>query len=313
MPTKHFKLTDFFVDSATEYTGEEITRLHRIVDTQVVGTLQVLGAGVVSLDEDGPNPNSLLVTADGSSVLVGRGMGILEHPELGLVFIYLPTETTPEGLTANGVQNIFVVIEEAADVGDNDTQETAIPRVIASAQTSLTGGLRLGQLTMAGGVLVEGSYQDLRAFTRLDALINTVAALAERVTEAEERLEALEGGDETSTGGIQYGTQLKWSAEDPRTLTTVIEEKIAAALATALDSIEAGGEQESIAETDQMWQILLQVRRELARLAPHVANRIVGAGAVPGLYGTASAGDSTEIDRGGTLPEVPQQRVYDSR
>lgn len=131
-------------------------------------------------------------------------------------------------------------------------------------------------------------------------LIPTLPVLKNRITN---------GGE----GGvsIEYLSQLKYSPSDPRTATTVIEEKIAEALATALDSSEAGGVKQSPTDVDQLTSIVLGLVRGIREVYPDSVRFLSIGAARPGIAGTESSPDTDVYDLGGTLPEDASNRVYD--
>lgn len=123
----------------------------------------------------------------------------------------------------------------------------------------------------------------------------------------------LAGASGGSGSLITMLSQLIYNSADPRNAVTVIEEKLAANLAAAIDAAAAGGVVPSTTETDRIWSWLLAFRGVLGVQAPNLLRLQLGAGAQPGLHGTDSAPMTEQFDEGGTLPAVPEEREYDSR
>jgi len=113
-------------------------------------------------------------------------------------------------------------------------------------------------------------------------------------------------------GGTTYLSQLKYSPADERNAVVVIEELIANLRNEVTDLIEAGGSKEPPVEVDQLWESVLGLMRGMVEVNPS-SMRFLNAGiARPGIYGTPATPDTEQNDRGGTIPEVPEDRVYET-
>jgi hypothetical protein len=122
---------------------------------------------------------------------------------------------------------------------------------------------------------------------------------------------ASSGGEGSGSGDIYLtNSNVKLSPDDPRNafsgLMEIIDEKIAA----VLEAVEAGGQKEAPTETDQLWLNQFGLMRAVREVVPSSLRFVNAASARPGIQGTVSAPDTEQNDKGGTLPEVPQDRNY---
>jgi hypothetical protein len=123
-----------------------------------------------------------------------------------------------------------------------------------------------------------------------------------------ERIRSVVSGEGGSS--ITYLSELKYSIEDPRSATVVVEEKIDAVLAQCKDLIEAGADRSDLSDMDQLWLTVIGMSRAIAELAPNMMRFLNLGMARPGIYGTESAPSTENFDRGGTLPEDDEERNY---
>jgi hypothetical protein len=158
MATKHYAFNTAYTDNQTEYTGAEIARLHKIVDTQLGGAVEAFGAGVLP----DPDTNSLKVTAgDDLSVDIAPGRGFIRHSTYGGAWLVLESVLHLTGLAPDSTLNIFVALDVSSE---NDTRETGAPVVVIQEGDTYDGGLLLAQfVTNADSVVVN----DLRNFVTL--------------------------------------------------------------------------------------------------------------------------------------------------
>lgn len=118
------------------------------------------------------------------------------------------------------------------------------------------------------------------------------------------------GGSGPGGSGTVYWEDNLWSRADPRPVLTVWDEYYQSILNAIQDAFESVGDRSAETENDQMWNLALGIVRALRELNPQALRWLNVSSARPGIQGTTSSGDTEVSDLGGTLPEIPERRVY---
>lgn len=278
-----------------------------------LGNILIYGAGrfsdfpIVSAENPQIGTGLTVRLPNGVYLIEGHAV-VIDNPEPEPYAVI--TDITPA--KPDGVE-VFVRInpDSGALETDADLQFDTFPSSDEDLAT-VKGLLHIGLVTTD---LV--SVTDLAPSTRLGfGIVPSLVNLANQYADHETRLAALEAGG-GGGGGASAAEHLPWQTagigKDTRDTVTVVNQKLAVVLAAAQDAAQSGGEFESPSETDQLWTWLLGVRRVVGIAFPSLLRFLPGGGAQPGLFGTSSAPDTTQHDVGGTLPEVVEEREYDSR
>lgn len=188
MPTSHYGLTETFTENVTPYTGTEIKRVHRILDSQLPGIIQAIGQGVISY----PDTTSFAVSAgSGLSVNIAAGSGVVRHSTHGGIYVEKTTITNLPSLTASSTLYIYVSIEDAT----NKTVETGLPLFIFDASSGLSNALLLASVTTSGSAVT--SVTDLRG--SLISLANAMTTLGDTLYGGASGLQTRLAGNTTTT------------------------------------------------------------------------------------------------------------------
>lgn len=276
------------------------------LQAEISGAGGGFGAGVLTLDgrvvADDDDESALQMTGSPSlAVILPDGAQIVVD---GVLRVVDGDQTLPVPSGFTGWITPVATVNEGTGV------------VTWSAATSATRGA-LGSGTAAKVISSADAVTTLDTSETESDVILTMPLLLSRQRDIMTRLTALEGGGGGSGGGASAAEHLPWQSagtgKDTRNTVTVVNEKLAAVLAAAIDAAQAGGEFESPTETDQIWNWLLANRRAWGIEAPNLLRFLPGGGAEPGLHGTDSAPSTEQFDISGTLPAVPEDRDYDSR
>jgi len=276
------------------------------LQAEIDGAGSGFGAGVLTLDgrivadeTDGSalqmtgSPSLAVILPDGALIVADGVLRVVDGDQ---------TLPVPSGFT--GWITPVATVNETTGV------------VTWTGATSATRGA-LGSGTAAKVISSADAVTTLDTSETESDVILTMPLLLSRQRDIMTRLTALEGGGGGSGGGASAAEHLPWQSagtgKDARDTVTVVNEKLAAVLAAAIDAAQAGGEFESPTETDQIWNWLLANRRAWGIEAPNLLRFLPGGGAEPGLHGTDSAPSTEQFDISGTLPAVPEDRDYDSR
>lgn len=141
-----------FSAGGTVHSAADREFVHRWIETQGIGALKAIGAGVKSGFE---------VTQDsGLTASISAGLAIAEDTTLGAVLLYKSTPTTLL-LGASDTWYIFATIE---DSGSNVSQTSAVPLFVAQDSDALDGAVLLAQVVTDGtGITDITDLRDLDA------------------------------------------------------------------------------------------------------------------------------------------------------
>lgn len=253
--------------------------------------------------------SGLTVRLPNAQYLVEGHVVIIDNPEPS------PYTVITE-ILANKTSGVHVFVGINPDSGALETadewQFDAFPTSDEDLAT-VAGLLHVGLVKTDASTVTAITASTLPGF----GIVPNLFALSQQFIDLDARVTALESGGGGGGGGAAAAERLPWqttgTGKDTRDTVTVVNEKLAAVLAAAIDAAQAGGEFESPTETDQIWNWLLANRRAWGIEAPNLLRFLPGGGAEPGLHGTDSAPSTEQFDISGTLPAVPEDRDYDSR
>ncbi len=278
----------------------------RILDSQLVGALRAIGAGVAV-------ENGWAVTAgSGLSVTIAPGAGIVQN---GDSFIYLATSGSFNlALEANTTSAVYVQAVTRVDPDDPDSREDGTVQFVVNATgeevpsalliaTVTTGASGVTQIVdertytraLTALAAATGSDDDLQAIR--DAIGSEYFG-ANPPLSLDARVDDLESAAAENDGtGVVYWGSLKRAAGDH----TTIEQQIAADLQAHVDAMHTD-EQEFVAEAEPWDEDSVNQARHALRatratdnlLPDYLLETVV---VVWGVYGDGSGGTPDFIDR----------------
>jgi hypothetical protein len=267
----------------------DLNRRAKVLSAQLPGLLAALGPGVHGEDAFG-------VVAAGAGYNIAPGSAGIEDVN-GYIITVRATSTI--NVSRSGDEKyIHIALAKPSNPGEPESTTGDPPLYLVSEDEELPDSLLLAEINEDGTVVDRRIFSSITEVQRLLAqlqsdlgydagqrLLGTIAT----------RLTALEGGGEEGEGPvvISYLSQLKYSASDPRNAVVVIEEKIAAALAQAIEAVQNGGVRPQVFPLDQLRALIDANLRGLGEVNPQGPSRAHAATIVLGVRGDGS-GDTED-------------------
>lgn len=243
-----------------DFDAAYMNSMVRILDTQLHGALEGLGAGIIS--------GAVASAGTGLSVQVTALKGIIST-EHGLVYLQTDAALTLSGLTANSTLYLHLGAVFAVTAEDEDSRETAGGVLFVTANTSETNSTCLAQVVTGSDSVV--SVTDRRTMCPVAAVQALAATL-------QTDLQTLEDTDASLKASL--GTDYYDALGNPVTGNGTVTAR--------LDNLEAGGLGETI-----YWGPLPKTAADPTSIEQFVAAQV--AAHVTALHGQASAEEKVEV------------------
>jgi len=284
---------------------DEYNALAQVLDTQVEGALEGLGAGMLQ--------GGAVTAGSGLSVncapliaVVETDKGMVFVKSAGVVAVSLPDDTAALYLWLQAL---------LPDTSDYDSRRDASASVVYTLTSAApSNALPLARVATAGGVTTV--LEDLRQWSparSAESLVDRIAVIESALGPAYisdtppaddvgTRLDDLEGIVGGGSGDLVYAKLLPWTPTDSRTNEQVMDAKDAAAIAAHVAELH-GGTTPTQGNTVEPWSIdannqarhLLKYTRSVDQRAPETqVDSIV---VVWGVYGDGSNGSPDFVDR----------------
>lgn len=307
---KHYAplIDDSHVD--TQYvSAEEYDALARIIDTQVQGALEGLGAGLLA----------------GGAVTAGAGLSVnvaalqaLVRASVGLVYLETAGVLGVTGLDPNATLYLYAGAIISGTYDPDDSRQTA--EVIFTTQSTggdLAGHTRLARIVTGASSIT--SVTDLRAWSPVAQTLNSLVALQAQVAADEgaigagyfggsppaqdlnTRVATLEAGGSGGGGTTYWGLITMQAPGVPLTIMQAIQQAVAAALASG-----GGSGTGTTVTAEPFWDVvgvngLKDVLMETRYLRPSAGDKLLDTAVVVlGYWGDGSNGSDDLIDRDNT-------------